>query len=341
MPLGPGGRLELVTPYGQIEVRTSVDEAPKLVATVRGTGRTREEAEQVLERYRLEIEQDDAVVRVALRGEPARIRDDGARLSIGASVDYVATVPPGTTLRADSSSGDIRATGEFAACRLQTRYGSVVLEGGKGDVSAQSDTGDVTVRSVEGGRVVVESGYGNLRLENVAGTAVRAASKSGDVVLVNGRAGKFDLDTNYGAVSVRGADGELHASSRSGDIEIDGIRGTAEARTQYGRVAVEGVLNGLDARSSSGDVRVRALDGSSNPTNWDLASGYGEVTLHVPAGFGCELAAHTRYGEVECTFPITVDPGKRRSGALRGTVGQGGRTVTLTSSSGNLALKQL
>lgn len=341
LQIATGERLELVTPHGEIEVRTAAGAAPTLVATLRAGGRTQEEADQVLAGYTLSVEQDSGLVRVAFRGDPTRVRDDGAKLMLGASVDYLVTVPEGVHLRIDTSSGDIRAVGPFGACRLETKFGSIELENGNGDVVAHSDSGDVSVRDLVGGKVTVESGYGTLRLENVQATSLRAESKSGDVVLVNGKAGTIELDTNYGAVSVRGADGDLRAGSRSGDVEIAAARGAMKARSQYGRVAVEGVLTALDARSSSGDVSARALAGSQNLTNWELASGYGEVTLFVPADFGCQLEALTRYGEVECAFPITVDGGKRKNGALKGTVGQGGRTVTLNSSSGNVALKQL
>lgn len=340
LALRAGDRLDLSTPHGAITVRSEPGASSRLAATLRASGRSREEAEQVLQGYSIVVDEDDGATRVRLRGEPVRLRGDDGRLSLGAVVDYVVTVPEGVDVHADSSSGDIRVGGAVGACRLDTRYGSIELEGAKGDVSLHSGSGDLALQSVAGGRVNVDSGYGTVRMENVTASSLRAASRSGDVVLVGGRAETIELDTGYGAVSARDVEGNVRASSRSGDVELASVRGGAVAKSQYGRVAIDGVLTAVEARSSSGDVSVRAMQGSTNPTDWELSSGYGEVTLHVPADFGCELAAHTRYGEVECAFPITADS-KRRNGGLKGVIGRGGRTVTMNSGSGNLAVKQL
>lgn len=339
--IGAGDRLELSTPHGAIEVRTAPGAAPQLVATIHAGGRTKEEAEQVLASYELDIDDRKGSVRVSFRGDPVAVRDDGARLVLGASVDYSVTLPEGVELQLETRSGDLRATGAFGACRLDTRYGSVELEGATGDVVMHSDSGDLTARALGGGHVTAESGYGAVRLENVNATGIRAASRSGDIVLVSGRAKEIELATDYGAVSVRGAEGIVHASTRSGDVGLSDLHGEVVARSQYGSVAIEGVLTAIEARSSSGDVGVRALAGSASARDWELASGYGRVTLCVPSDFGCQLVASTRYGTVDCAFPLTMDTGKRKNGALRGTVGAGGRTVTLSSASGDLALRQL
>ncbi|MBL8730494.1 MAG: DUF4097 family beta strand repeat protein [Planctomycetes bacterium] len=341
LDLAAGARLELSTPHGRVEARAVAGSSPGLTATLRSSGRTAEEAAMVLQSYTLAIEQDHEVLRVALEGKPVRVSDPDARLFLGASVDYVVTVPEAVELTVQSQSGDIVVEGAFAACRLETRYGDITVLGVHGDVSALSGSGDVAVRDTTGNRVRVESGYGVLQLQNITATDVHAESKSGDLTLASARADHIRLDTRYGAIAVHDAEGAVRASSRSGTVELSGVRGDIVAESQYGRLAVEGVLTGLRARSSSGDVHVRALDGSTNTTDWDLSSGYGRVTLEVPAAFGCRLEASTRYGDVECAFPVTIDGGKRKNGALRGTVGAGGRVVAMSSGSGNVTLRQL
>lgn len=336
-----GGRLELVTPHGRIEARAAAGAAASLTATLHSSGRTAEEAAMVLQGYSLAFDADDGVLRVSLQGEPARIRDREARLYLGASVDFVVTVPENVELLVHTQSGDVAVEGPFASCRLETRYGDITAIGGHGDLTALSGSGDVAVRDVTCDRVRVESGYGVLQLENITARDLDAESKSGDLTLAGAHVERLQLDTRYGRVSVHDAEGDLRASSRSGSVELSAVRGDVVAESQYGRVAVEGVLTGLRVRSSSGDVRVRALDGSTNSRNWDLSSGYGQVTLQVPPGFGCRLEASTRYGEVECDLPVTIDGGKRKNGALRGTVGAGGPVVALSSGSGNVALRQL
>ncbi len=341
LDIATGELLEVAVTHGDIRVRASRDSSPSVVATIRAGGRSEEEAARVAAAYSVAVERAGRGVRVSVAGGPTRVRDADARLSLGASVDLVITVPEGVELHIDTRSGDIVAAGPFGPCRVETRYGGVSLEHVAGSVTARSDSGDVLVRHATDGEVAAESGYGSVRLEDVAASALRAASKSGDVVLVGARAGTMELDTHYGAVSVSGADGDLRAATRSGDIDVIGMRGAVKARSQYGQVVVEGVLTGLAAKSSSGRVTARALEGSTNLVDWELSSGYGDVVLHVPPGFGCELEASTRHGEIGCELPINLPAGRRRSGALRGTVGNGGRTVSLQSSSGNLALRSI
>lgn len=341
LALAAGGRLELSTPHGRVEARAATGNKASLTATLHSSGRTQDEAAAVLQGYVLALEQDDGVVRVSLQGRPTRVADEDARMVLAASVDYVVTLPEGVALQVHCQSGDVVVEGPFADCRLETRYGDVFVAGAQGDVLAQSGSGDISLRDIAGGRVRAESGYGVLQLENVVATEVHAESKSGDLTLVASRAERMVLDTRYGAVNVQGAEGSLRAGSRSGNLRLTGVRGAVVAESQFGRLAVEGVLTGVRARSSSGDVHVRALEGSSNDSDWDLSSGYGQVTLEVPSPWNCRLEASTRYGEVECAFPVTIDAGKRKTGALRGTIGSGGRAVTMSSGSGNVALRQL
>ncbi len=341
LDIATGELLEVSVTYGNVEVRTRRDASPGVVATIRAGGRSDEEAARVAAAYSVAVERAGRTVRVSVAGEPTRVHDADARLSLGAMVDLAITVPEGVELRVDTRSGDIVGAGPFGPCRVETRYGGVSLEHVAGDVAARSDSGDVVVRHATDGDVTAESGYGSVRLEDIAAPAVRAASKSGDVVVVGARAGIMELDTHYGAVSVSGADGDLRAATRSGDIDVIGMHGAVNARSQYGQVVVEGVLTGLAAKSSSGRVTARALEGSTNLVDWELSSGYGDVVLQVPPGFGCQLVASTRHGEIGCELPIDLPAGRRRSGALKGTVGNGGRTVSMQSSSGNLSLRSI
>jgi hypothetical protein len=341
LQLEAGTRLDLSTPHGRVEVRAVAGAAATLTATLRSSGRTAAEAAMVLEGYSLALEPERGVLRVSLQGKPARVSDQDARLFLGASVDYVVTVPEGIGLAVQSQSGDVVVEGPFASCRLETRYGDITVLGAHGDVTALSGSGDVALRSIVGGRVRVESGYGVLQLEDIVASDLHAETRSGDLTLATARADRMRLDTRYGTVAVHDAEGAVRASSRSGNVDLSNVRGEVVAESQYGRVAVEGVLSGLRARSSSGDVHVLAADGSVNTSEWNLSSGYGQVTLQVPPGFNCRLQASTRYGDVECAFPITIDGGKRKNGALKGIVGAGGPTVTMSSGSGNVALLRL
>lgn len=345
LALTPGQTLELSTSYGSIEVHAVDGAAPSLRARVHASGRTREEAEAVLARYRVVLEPRAGALRVELRGEPLEIHAGSLRLDQGASVDFVATVPRGTPLVAETQSGDIETHGVLGACELDTAYGSLELGGARGTVQATSGSGDVAVRDVEGERIHVGSEYGSVRaLDVVADAELTLESGSGDVDLERGRARTIELATDYGTISLADAHGTVTAHSGSGDVHLEELRGAVEASSDYGTVTIDGVLTGLTASSGSGDIRAAARAGSTHTSEWRLTSDYGTVTLRVPADFAGALDARTEYGSVLCDFEVTREAGRKKEkddNSLRGTIGAGGAPITLRSGSGNVALKKL
>jgi hypothetical protein len=305
LELAPGETLSLDTDFGRIEVDAAEGARPELRATIRAHGRTKEEAEAVLARYAVEIERGPQGPSARLSGEPLRLREGGSSTQLSASVDFVATVPAGTRLRATSGSGAIRASGALDACHLETDFGAIEVEGARGEVHAESGSGSVTARRVRGTEVVLESDFGAIRVEDVEARS-------------------------------------LACDSGSGQLTLEGLRADdARLSTDFGAIAVDGVLAGLNAETGSGSVHVEARDGSRVDPGWTLRSDFGSVTLHVPASFGCRLDARTDFGSVSSDFPVRIEAGKNREKTLVGTVGDGGGPVKLASGSGSVALRKL
>ncbi len=341
LELVPGKPLVLLG-GGEIRVTASADGRSELQARIRGFGRTPEEADQVLSRYRVEVGNEEAGTTVRFVGEPLRVAEGSMKAVIAANVDYVATVPEGTPIEASTSSGDIRVRGPLGACRLDTQYGSVEAQEVRGGLEARSGSGDVRAERVEGALVVLGSAYGEVQLALATVERITCESGSGDIDVEDVRAGSVELSTNYGSVRASRVVGALRARSGSGSLRLTGTEGALDAQSSYGGIVVEGVLADLRASAGSGDVRVRALAGSRPDPAWSLVSNYGGVTLQVPEDFGCELDARTSYGSVETDFPVLTGAGKREGDStLRGKVGPGGGRVTLSSGSGNVALKKL
>jgi DUF4097 and DUF4098 domain-containing protein YvlB len=342
LKLAPEDVLSLITSYGSVEVTGASTGAPELKATVRARGRTQAEAEQVLARYELKIEHRPDGPHAELVGEPLRLHEGSTHLELSAQVDFVATVPLGTGLTASSGSGDLVTRGALGALRLTTGYGSIRIDEARGDVHAKSGSGDVEAAKLDGGEVELESGYGTVRVQNARARRVKCESGSGDIRIDAASAESLDLETGYGSVHVDQAGGAVRAASGSGDVRLRGVAGPVEAKSGYGAVEIDGVLASVEASSGSGDVRVRARAGSRVDPSWTATSSYGEVVLEVPADFACTLDARTGYGNVECDFPVTIEAGKKKRGdsKLAGKIGSGGGTVTLSSGSGDVALKK-
>jgi DUF4097 and DUF4098 domain-containing protein YvlB len=342
LSLAPGDMLDLDTGYGSVDVTATTDGRSELRAIVHATGRTDEEARAVLARYEVVIERGSKGPRVRLEGEPLTLDEGNVHMQIPANVSYLATVPAGTPLIARTSSGDIQVRGAVGSSRLETTYGAVNLDEVRGNITAKSSSGDVNAGRVEGEQVELTSSYGAVRLNGAKARSVSCSSGSGNIEVGPTQADELDLVTSYGHVIAHDCSGKLRARTGSGDVRLRGVRGAIDAESSYGSVDIEGELSELRARSGSGPVTARAAETSRVESSWSLSSSYGSVALSVPEGFDCELDAKTGWGEVECDFPITVGPGKKQGEThLRGTVGDGGGEVQLSSGSGDVALKRL
>jgi hypothetical protein len=156
------------------------------------------------------------------------------------SVDYEITVPPDTTVRSRSGSGD------------QT------IEGTRGNADIQTGSGDVKLARLTG-EVRLQTGSGNVRAHDIAGT-IKGGAGSGDIEIEETGSGDLDLHTGSGNITARGIQGGLHAEAGSGDITAEGTQsGTWEIRSGSGNVHVRLPGNSAfdaDISTSSGTVDV-------------------------------------------------------------------------------------
>jgi DUF4097 and DUF4098 domain-containing protein YvlB len=154
------------------------------------------------------------------------VRQDGNSIRIDyvnahdISVDYEITVPPETTVRTHSGSGD------------QT------IAGTRGNVDLQSGSGEVKLSRVAG-EIRLKTGSGNIRAREIAG-AVRGGTGSGDIEVEETGSGDVDLHTGSGNIKARGMQGAFHAETGSGDITSQGTQtGAWDIRTGSGNVHVQ------------------------------------------------------------------------------------------------------
>ncbi len=145
-----------------------------------------------------------------------------------------------------------------------------------------------------------------------------------------------------GDVEVSEAMGTIRAKSVSGNVNVKEVAGTIHANSVSGDVAVEEASGAVSAKSTSGNVRVdlRRLEGA-NANRMEFGSVSGNVEVKLPGSIGAEVEMSTMSGHLETDFPITIE--KREFGpgrSARGRVGDGSRTLKLSSVSGNVYLRR-
>lgn len=236
-----------------------------------------EEAEQ----DRLEVSYAAGVLRVR--------EGDGLRGILHRGTHATIIVPPGSSLRARTVSGDLVVEGAWQDLALATQSGDVRVPAHADSLALESASGDLEVEQSPP-EATLRSGSGDIRIGSCAG-AVNVSVGSGDLSIDSLPCGG-GLKSGSGDVLVGHAGGELSASTGSGDLRVEHLVGARlTGRTGSGDIVV-GLPVGMpvwtDLRSNSGQVRcdlppTGAPQEGQEFTEVRLVTASGDITL-VPQG---------------------------------------------------------
>jgi hypothetical protein len=106
-------------------------------------------------------------------------------------------------------------------------------------------------------------------------------------------------------------------------------------------------VNGSIAFSTSGVGRATTVNGSIRGTmgsaDWndrlEMSTVNGGITLTLPATLSTDVRASTVNGDIETDFPMAIS-GRVSRRRVEGTIGGGGRTLSLESVNGGITLKR-
>src|SRR5436190_21390036 len=131
---------------------------------------------------------------------------------------------------------------------------------------------------------------------------------------------------------------EFNGQTVNGEMSAEGLKADVRASTVNGSVKV--TTTGL-AEASTVNGSVYAQMGRADWTNEiEFSTVNGRITLILPDGeLNTEIRASTVNGEIESDYPVTVS-GRFGPRKMRGTIGTGGRTLSLSSVNGDILLKK-
>lgn len=123
----------------------------------------------------------------------------------------------------------------------------------------------------------------------------------------------------------------------NGDIDALGIDGDVKAYTVNGGVDV----------SSTGLVEATTVNGSITASmqraDWngtlDFTTVNGSVTLEMPDELHCEASISTVNGQISIDYPLTVR-GRFSPRHVKGTIGDGGRTLVVKTVNGSVQIRR-
>jgi hypothetical protein len=134
---------------------------------------------------------------------------------------------------------------------------------------------------------------------------------------------------------------ELMGMMVTGDIEAEGLRSDLDVKTVTGDITVS--TSGIARASTvSGDIDV-----SMASTDWDdmhFNTVSGDIILRLPADLDAEVDFNSLSGDIESDFDIDVrerDEGRWIGTEMKGTIGQGGRSLSINTVSGDVEIRRI
>ena len=233
-----GGTLTVETQGGNIKVESAGDSQVKVVAKQTIRANSEREADEILERLKLTIEQNaEGVAAIAKLEKRGWGRNP-------VQVDFTVTVPVNYHVSLRTSGGDVRVGDLQGKVRARTSGGNVSLGRIGGEVDAGTSGGDISLVE-SGGAVKLGTSGGNIRVGRAAGHA--------------------DLDTSGGDIEIKSVEGYVRADTSGGNVTA-AIRGALKSdcvlSTSGGDVRAtvdKAAAFNLDASTSGGEVRAEGV----------------------------------------------------------------------------------
>src|SRR5438132_2052705 len=130
---------------------------------------------------------------------------------------------------------------------------------------------------------------------------------------------EFNGQTVNGQMSAEGLKGDVRASSVNGSVRVS-TTGLAEASTVNGSVTAE-----MGRADWTNDLEFSTVNGG--------------ITLILPGKLDTDVRATTVNGDIETDWPLMIT-GRFSNRRIRGTIGAGGRALSLSTVNGEIRLKK-
>jgi hypothetical protein len=131
----------------------------------------------------------------------------------------------------------------------------------------------------------------------------------------------------------------IHFSGQTvnGDVDAQDLGADALVSTVNGSVDVSAAGH-VEASTVNGSIRA-AMGRADWSSEAEFSTVNGGITLTLPDNLSAEVSAETVNGDLETDFPLTVT-GKFGPRHMRGTIGNGGRYLKLSTVNGSIHLRK-
>lgn len=259
------------------------------------------------------------------------------RIAIG--LLFVLAPPPSGLGFAQGDKNDFRWQGSLAAGKV------IELIGVNGSIEAEGGTGrQVEVAASKKGHRSDPATVTFDVVEHADGVTICAVYPSRDRDDPNecrpGGKGRMNTRNNDVEVDwvVRIPEGvRFTGRTVNGKISARSLTASAEARTVNGSISIE---TGAWAEATTVNGSITARMGKAD---WEGETEFktvnGGITIYLPATVSMRVNATNVNGSMSTDFPLTIQ-GRWGPRQLSGTIGEGGRTLSLTTVNGSVELRK-
>jgi DUF4097 and DUF4098 domain-containing protein YvlB len=277
---GPG-TLTVETSGGGIRVTPSTDSVVRIKAKQRIRADSEAEADAVLKKLDLTLEQQGNDIRAVAKYEPRAIGFHfGSWPPV--QVDFEVSVPAAFATNLKTSGGGINVGDLGGKAHLRTSGGSISLGKMGGTVDAHTSGGSITLAEA-GGSTVLKTSGGNIAAGRVAGPT--ELSTSGGSIKIESTEAPLRAHTSGGSIraGIRGAlTGDCSLSTSGGSIKVTVAKTAAfhlDASTSGGSVDAQGLTITLEGANRNRSQLTGAVNGGGPALK--LRSSGGGITLRT------------------------------------------------------------
>lgn len=177
----------------------------------------------------------------------------------------------------------------------------------------------------------------NLDLRVPEPVGVEQAETSVGSVDVEGTTGDLAVDTSTGSATVRDVDGAVEVSTSTGSIDVRTVSGPVAASASTGTVTVRdpGAIDSISTSTGSVNTDIPAIVGDTQ-----IETSTGSVTARIAPSVDAELTLTSSTGGITVDG-VALQDEQREDNEQTGRLGDGGPSLTISTSTGGIAVEPL
>lgn len=255
----------------------------------------------------------------------------------GGRADLTITLPSATPATITANHGDIHVSSIRGAITVTANHGDIDLSAITGPVSSHINNGgsSFSAHSITGD-LAIEGHGSDLTLSDLSGPVTINGEFYGSTHIERVR-GPIKFHTSRTDFQLARLDGEVDITPNA-DLSASQAVGPLTLSTRNRNITLDRIAGNVSVTNSNGSVDLTSAPPLGNVT---IENRNGSVDVTVPERSSFAYQFDATNGDIDSDFSeINIPGGGLQRKTVNGTIGNGGPTLHLTTSQGDLSLKK-